>query len=93
MAKEVDIGEHIAAKGEGYVPLTLEEAIDRIEKIEMKKVEFMVSIIIASKMGQFPPQQMKLGEEMAKMQSIDLVHKENGVEESDIIIAFQKYNL
>lgn len=75
------------------MPLTLEEAIDRIEKIEMKKVEFMVSIIIASKMGQFPPQQMKLGEEMAKMQSIDLVHKENGVEESDIIIAFQKYNL
>ena len=51
MAKEVDISEHIAAKGEGYVPLTQEEAIDRIEKIEMKKVEFMVSIIIASKMG------------------------------------------
>jgi len=31
---------------------------------------------------------MKLGEEMAKIQAIDMIHKETGVEESDIIIAF-----
>ena len=36
---------------------------------------------------------MKLGEEMAKIQAIDMIHKETGVEESDIIIAFQKHDL
>ena len=41
--------------GDAYTPLTLAEALDRVEKIEMKKVDFMVGIIVASKMGQFPP--------------------------------------
>jgi type II secretory pathway component PulC len=36
---------------------------------------------------------MGLGQELAKYQAIDAVHEENGVEEGDIIIAFNKYQL
>ena len=51
IAKEVDIREHLAAKGERYEPLSLEDALARIEKVEMQKVQFMVVIIVASKIG------------------------------------------
>ena len=36
---------------------------------------------------------MGLGQELAKYQAIDAINVENGVEEGDIIIAFNKYQL
>jgi len=36
---------------------------------------------------------MGLGQELAKYQAIDFVNQENGIEEGDIIIAFNKYQL
>jgi len=36
---------------------------------------------------------MGLGQELAKYQAIDAINEENGVEEGDIIIAFNKYQL
>jgi len=50
-------------------------------------------VIVASKMGQFPPNQMSLGQEMSKYQAIDMLNLENGIEEEDLIIAFNKYDL
>ena len=64
-----------------------------MEKVELKKVEFLAGVLIAAKMGQFPPNQMPLGQEMSKYQAIDIINQETGVEEVDIVVAFNKHGL
>lgn len=49
--------------------------------------------MIMAQVGQFPKEQMGLGQELAKYQAIDFINQENGIEEGDIIIAFNKYQL
>ena len=92
-ASEIEVTERTKCMGDDYEPLDKETALERIKAVEEKKAEHMVGIIIASKMGQFPPNQMAMGQEMAKIQAIDQVNKTTGLEESDIVIAFNKYNL
>ena len=92
-AAEIEVSENMKQMASDYEPLSREVALQRLEEIELKKMEFMAGVIIASKMGQFPPNQMGLGAEMSKYQAIDFVNKENGVEEVDLVIAFNKYNL
>ena len=64
-----------------------------IEKIENYKVELMADVIIACRLGQFPENQMATGEELAKIEALDKVFLENGIEETDIVIAFAKHNI
>lgn len=77
--------------GEGFVLMSREDALINIEKIEMKKAEFVAGIMCMAQIGQFPKEQLPLGQEMAKFQALDSLHEELGIQEGDIIIAFNNY--
>ena len=49
--------------------------------------------MIATKMGKLPQNRMPMVQEMAKIQAIDSYNKESGIEDSDIVIAFNKLDL
>ncbi len=79
--------------GKGYEPLSVDDALKHIAKIESYKVELLAGVIVASRIGQFPEDQMALGEELSKIEALDKVFKETGIEESEIIIAFGRHNI
>ena len=80
----LEIAERSALMGENYEPLTKEVALERIQQVESKKGEFVSGIMIMAQVGQFPKEQMGLGQELAKYQAIDFINQENGIEEGDI---------
>lgn len=49
--------------------------------------------MIATKMGKLPQNRMPMVQEMAKIQAIDSYNKESGIEDSDIVIAFNQLDL
>ena len=49
--------------------------------------------MVLAQIGKFPKEQMGLGQEMAKFQAIDSQFDTLGIQEGDILIAFNKYKL
>lgn len=92
-AGEVELDERMKMMGPGYEPLEKEAALKHIEKIEMMKVQQIAGALIATKMGKLPQSRMPMVQEMAKIQAIDSYNKESGIEDSDIVIAFNKLQL
>ena len=62
----MEITERSKLMGEDYEPLSREVALERIKQIEAKKGEFVSGIMIMAQVGQFPKEQMGLGQELAK---------------------------
>ena len=54
IGKAIDLKEYLASMGEGYEPLSIDDALKHIEKIESYKVELLAGVIVASRIGQFP---------------------------------------
>ena len=89
----IELQENTRLMGEGYTPMTREVAIERIKKIEDKKSQFIAGIMIMAEIGKYPKDKIQFGTEMAKFQAIDQMYDTLGIQESDIAIAMQKYNL
>ena len=93
ITQRIEITERSALMGENYEPLTKEVALKRIKQIETKKSEFVAKLMIKAEIGKYPKEKMGLVCEIAKFKAIDAINDENGVEEGDIIIAYNKYQL
>ena len=93
VAGEVELTERMKMMGPGYAPLDKETALKHIEEIEKRKVQQIAGALIATKMGKLPQNRMPMVQEMAKIQAIDSYNKESGIEDSDIVIAFNKLEL
>ena len=93
VAGEVELTERMKLMGPGYEPLDKEAALKHIKEIEMRKVGQIAGALIATKMGKLPQNRMPMVQEMAKIQAIDSYNKESGIEDSDIVIAFNRLNL
>ena len=93
VAGEVELAERLKMMGPGYEPLDKETALKHIKQIEMRKVQQIAGALIAAKMGKLPQNRMPMVQEMAKIQAIDSYNKESGIEDSDIVIAFNKLEL
>ena len=79
--------------GPDYKPMTREEAIEKLSKVESKKIEYVAGMIVMANVGQFPRERLKMGEEMSKYQALDELYDEISIEEGDIVVAVQKYTL
>ena len=79
--------------GPGYEPLDKETALKHIKQIELRKVQQIAGALIATKMGKLPQNRMPMVQEMSKIQAIDSYNKESGIEDSDIVIAFNTLKL
>ena len=87
----IEVDERSLQMGDEYMVMTREVALEKIKKIESRKAEFVAGIMTLVQTGKFPREQLVVGQEMAKFQALDTLHAELGIEEGDIIIAYNKY--
>lgn len=82
-----------ASKGADYEVMSREKALSAIEKVELIKAQATAGIIIASQMGKVPREHVPQAQEMAKIKALDELEKTEGVDNDDIVIAFNEYSL